>query len=102
MSNSDYLLRATVKKLSEKLNQTFYEKIEDATNAAQGVPEIIKKEIEILKEEIIKEAKRMENIEEKQSQKDEVEIKNNSRNTVITKIEEINKQLEILNNEMDN
>tara|TARA_Y100001978_G_C23431159_1_gene308427 strand:+ start:244 stop:552 length:309 start_codon:yes stop_codon:yes gene_type:complete len=101
MSNSDYLLRATVKKLSEKLNQTFYEKIEDATNAAQGVPEIIKKELDILKEEILKEAKRMENSEGKHSEKDELEIKNNSRNIVINKIKDINRQLEILNNEMD-
>ena len=100
MSNSDYLLRATVKKLSEKLNQTFYEKIEDATSAAQGIPEIIKKEIDILKEEIIKEAKRMENLEEKQSE-EELEIKNNSRNIVINKIKEINNQLEILNRAMD-
>ena len=100
MSNSDYLLRATVKKLSEKLNQTFYEKIEDATSAAQGIPEIIKKEIDILKEEIIKEAKRMENSEEKQSE-EELEIKNNSRNIVINKIKDINNQLEILNSAMD-
>ena len=100
MSNSDYLLRATVKKLSEKLNQTFYEKIEDATSAAQGIPEIIKKEIDILKEEIIKEAKRMENLEEKQSE-EELEIKNNSRNIVINKIKDINNQLEILNRAMD-
>ena len=100
MSNSDYLLRATVKKLSEKLNQTFYEKIEDATSAAQGIPEIIKKEIDILKEEIIKEAKRMENLEEKQSE-EELEVKNNSRNIVINKIKEINNQLEILNSAMD-
>ena len=100
MSNSDYLLRATVKKLSEKLNQTFYEKIEDATSAAQGIPEIIKKEIDILKEEIIKEAKRIENLEEKQSE-EELEIKNNSRNIVISKIKDINNQLEILNSAMD-
>jgi len=100
MSNSDYLLRATVKKLSEKLNQTFYEKIEDATSAAQGIPEIIKKEIDILKEEIIKEAKRMENSEEKQAE-EEIEIKNNSRNIVINKIKDINNQLEILNRAMD-
>ena len=100
MSNSDYLLRATVKKLSEKLNQTFYEKIEDATSAAQGIPEIIKKEIDILKEEIIKEAKRMENSEEKEAE-EEIEIKNNSRNIVINKIKDINNQLEILNRAMD-
>tara|TARA_Y100000589_G_C27123129_1_gene617339 strand:+ start:323 stop:631 length:309 start_codon:yes stop_codon:yes gene_type:complete len=101
MANSDYLLRATVKKLGEKLNQTFNEKIEDATNAAQSIPEIIKKELDIFKEEIVKEAERMESLEEKQSEKDELETKDNSRNIVINKIKEINELIEILNNRLD-
>ena len=60
MSNSDYLIKATIKKISEKLNRTFSSKIDEAATAAQEVPELFKKEIEILKDEIIDEAKRME------------------------------------------
>ena len=60
MSNSDYLIKATIKKISEKLNRTFSSEIDKAANAAQEVPELLKKEIEILKDEIIDEAKRME------------------------------------------
>ena len=60
MSNSDYLIKATFKKISEKLNSTFSSKIDEAAAAAQEVPELLKKEIEILKDEIIDEAKRME------------------------------------------
>ena len=63
MSNSDYLIKATVKKISERLNKTFVGKVEEAANAAQEVPEILKKEIEGLKNEIIQEAKRLEEIE---------------------------------------
>ena len=63
MSNSDYLIKATVKKISERLNKTFIVKVEEAANAAQEVPEILKKEIEELKDEIIQEAKRLEEIE---------------------------------------
>ena len=63
MSNSDYLIKATVKKISERFNKTFAEKFEEAANAAQEVPEILKKEIEELKDEIIQEAKRLEVIE---------------------------------------
>tara|TARA_Y100001933_G_C18666865_1_gene425217 strand:- start:314 stop:619 length:306 start_codon:yes stop_codon:yes gene_type:complete len=70
MSNSDYLIKATVKKLSEKLNKTFFEKIEEAANAAQEAPEIIKKEIESFKDEIITEAKRLEEIENKNENDD--------------------------------
>ena len=60
MSNSDYLLKAAIKKVTEKLNQIVTEKIEEATNIAQDVPEIIKKEFDTLKESIIEEAVRME------------------------------------------
>ena len=63
MSNSDYLIKAAVKKISEKLNKTFIGKVEEAANVAQEVPEILKKEIEDLKDEIIQEAKRLEEID---------------------------------------
>ena len=61
MTNSDYLLKAAIKKVTEKLNEIFVEKIEEATNIAQDAPEIIKKEFDTLKEAIIEEAARMEN-----------------------------------------
>ena len=63
MSNSDYLIKATVKKISERLNKTFLGKVEEAANVAQEVPDMLKKEIEGLKDEIIQEAKRLEEIE---------------------------------------
>ncbi len=63
MSNSDYLIKATVKKISERLNKTFIGKVEEAASVAQEVPEMLKKEIEELKDEIIQEAKRLEEIE---------------------------------------
>tara|TARA_B100000212_G_scaffold254049_1_gene194623 strand:- start:833 stop:1138 length:306 start_codon:yes stop_codon:yes gene_type:complete len=63
MSNSDYLIKATVKKISDRLNKTFIGKVEEAANVAQEVPEILKKEIEVLIDEIIQEAKRLEKID---------------------------------------
>ena len=35
MTNSDYLLKAAIKKVTEKLNEILVEKIEEATNIAQ-------------------------------------------------------------------
>jgi len=55
MTNSDYLLKAAIKKVTEKLNEILVEKIEEATNIAQDAPEIIKKEFDSLKELIIEE-----------------------------------------------
>ena len=70
MSTSDYLIKATVKKLSERLNKTFIGKVEEAASVAQEVPEILKKEIEELKDEIIQEAKRLEEIESDDNEKE--------------------------------
>ena len=48
MTNSDYLLKAAIKKITEKLNEIVAEKIEEASNIAQDVPEIFKKEKSII------------------------------------------------------
>ena len=102
MTNSDYLLKAAVKKLGDKINQTFLGKIEDATIAAQEVPEIIKKELEALKDEIIKEAKRMENLNKPSNNDNESKTEDNIINKALTKIKEINEKLEVLNIKLDN
>ena len=102
MTNSDYLLKATVKKLGDKINQTFLGKIEDATIAAQEVPEIIKKEFEALKDEIIKEAKRMETLNKPSNNDNESKTEDNIINKALTKIKEINEKLEVLNIKLDN
>ena len=102
MTNSDYLLKATVKKLGDKINQTFLGKIEDATIAAQEVPEIIKKELEALKDEIIKEAKRMETLNQPSNHDNESKTEDNIINKALTKIKEINEKLEVLNIKLDN
>ena len=49
MTNSDYLLKAAIKKVTEKLNEILVEKIEEATNIAQDAPEIFKKEFDSLR-----------------------------------------------------
>ena len=61
MTNSDFLLKAAIKKVTEKFNEIVVEKIEEASSIAQDAPEIIRKEFETLKDEIIEEAARMEN-----------------------------------------
>ena len=97
MTNSDYLLKAAIKKVTEKLNEILVEKIEEATNIAQDAPEILKKEFDSLKESIIEEASRME--------KDENIQENDSKNTyqdseikkALNEIEVINKQIDLFN-----
>ena len=97
MSNSDYLIKATVKKISERLNKTFIGKVEEAANVAQEVPEILKKEIEDLKDEIIQEAKRLEEIDNDDNfRKPEASINPKIKQS-LAKIKSINTYLEDLN-----
>ncbi len=102
MTNSDYLLKAAIKKVTEKLNEILVEKIEEATNIAQDAPEILKKEFDSLKESIIEEASRMEKAENIQ----ENEHANTSQSSKIKKalneIEGINKQIDLLNQKINN
>ena len=97
MSNSDYLMKATVKKISERLNKTFIGKVEEAANVAQEVPEMLKKEIEDLKDEIIQEAKRLEEIESDENLREPKASINPQFEKSLEKIESIRTYLENLN-----
>ena len=102
MTNSDYLLKAAIKKVSEKLNEILVEKIEEATNIAQDAPEILKKEFDSLKESIIEEASRMEqaeNIQENES----INIYQDSKiKKAFNEIEGINEQIDLFNKTINN
>ena len=102
MTNSDYLLKATIKKLTEKLNEILVEKIEEATNIAQDAPEILKKEFDSLKESIIEEASRMEKAENIQENEPTNTYQNSNVNKALNEIEGINKQIDLFNKTMNN
>ena len=101
MSNSDYLIKATVKKISERLNKTFLGKVEEAANVAQEVPELLKKEIEDLKDEIIEEAKRLEEFETNDNLKKTNSSYNHKNEQSLRKIESIKNYLDNLNDLLD-
>ena len=101
MSSSDYLIKATVKKISERINRTFVGKFEEAANVAQEVPEIFKKEIEDLKDEIIQEAKRLEEIQSDDNFRKQKASFNPKINQSLEKIESIKTYLENLNDLID-
>ena len=103
MTNSDYLLKAAIKKVTEKLNEIVVEKIEEATNIAQDAPEIIKKEFDTLKEAIIEEAARMEKEGSKNRNYSTAESnQDQGLNVVLKEIEDIKVKIEQLNMKMNN
>ena len=97
MTNSDYLLKAAIKKVTEKFNEILVEKIEEATNIAQDAPEIIKKEFDSLKESIIEEASRMEKAENIQDKEARNIYQNPKIKKALNEIERINKQIALFN-----
>ena len=102
MTNSDYLLKAAIKKVTEKLNEILVEKIEEATNIAQDVPEILKKEFDSLKESIIEEASKMEKAENIQENESTNTYQNSKIKKALNEIEVIKKQIELFNKKMNN
>ena len=102
MTNSDYLLKAAIKKVTEKLNEILVEKIEEATNIAQDAPEILKKEFDSLKESIIEEASRMEKAENIQKNEPTNTYQDSKIKKALNEIEDINKQIDLFNKNINN
>ena len=102
MTNSDYLLKAAIKKVTEKLNEILVDKIEEATNIAQDAPEILKKEFDSLKDSIIEEASRMEKAENIQENKSKDNYQDSKIKKALNEIEGINKQIDLFNKTINN
>ena len=102
MTNSDYLFKAAIKKVTEKLNEILVEKIEEATNIAQDAPEILKKEFDSLKESIIEEASRMEKAENIQENESKNTYQDSKIKKALNEIEGINKQIDHFNTNINN
>ena len=102
MSNSDYLLKAAIRKVTEKLNEILTEKIEEATNIAQDAPEILKKEFDSLKESIIEEASRMEKAENIQENDSTNTYQDSNIKKALKEIDDINTQIDLFNKTINN
>ena len=102
MNNSDYLLKAAIKKVTEKLNEILVEKIEEATNIAQDAPDILKKEFDSLKESIIEEASRMEKAENVKENESTNTYQDSKIKKALIEIEGINEQIDLFNKTINN
>ena len=102
MTNSDYLLKAAIKKVTEKLNEILVGKIEEATNIAQDAPEILKKEFDSLKESIIEEASRLEKAENIHENESTNSYQVSKIKKALNEIEVINKQIDLFNKNINN
>ena len=102
MTNSDYLLKAAIKKVTEKLNDILVGKIEEATNIAQDAPEILKKEFDSLKESIIEEASRMEKAENIKENESANTYQDSKIKKALNEIKGINEQIDLFNKTINN
>ena len=102
MTNSDYLLKAAIRKVTEKLNEILVEKIEEATNIAKDAPEILKNEFDSLKESIIEEASRLEKAENIRENESKNTYQDSKIKKALNEIEGINKQIDLFNKTINN
>ena len=102
MTNSDYLLKAAIKKVTEKLNEILIEKIEEATHIDQYAPEILKKEFDSLKESIIEEASRLEKAEKIEENESTNTYQDPKIKKALNEIKGINKQIDLFNKNINN
>ena len=102
MTNSDYLLKAAIKKVTEKLNEILVEKIEEASNMAQDAPEILKKEFDSWKKSIIEEASRMEKAENIQENESTNTYQDSKIKKALNEIDDINKRIDLFNKTINN
>ena len=102
MTNSDYIFKAAIKKVTEKLNEIVVEKIEEATNIAQDAPEILKKEFDSFKESIMEEASRMEKADNIQENETTNTYQNSKIKIALNEIEILNKQIDLFNKKINN
>jgi len=102
MTNSDYLLKAAIKKVTEKLNEILVEKIEEATHIAQDAPEILKKEFDSLKESIIEEASRMKKSENIYENETGNTYQNSNIKKALNEVEGIKNQIDLINKKINN
>jgi len=102
MTNSDYLLKAAIKKVTEKLNEILVVKIEEATNIAQDAPEILKKEFDSIKETIIEEASRQEKAENIEENESANTYQDSKIKKALNEIEDINKLIDLFNKTTNN
>ena len=102
MTNSDYFIQAAIKKYSERINKILNEKLDEVASAAQDAPDLLKKEFNSLKKEIIAEANKMQ--KESFSRNDNFSSDYDGKEVIkktSQKLKEIQFKIEILNQKLD-
>tara|TARA_Y100001968_G_scaffold67200_1_gene58033 strand:- start:11395 stop:11709 length:315 start_codon:yes stop_codon:yes gene_type:complete len=97
MNNSDTLLKATINRLIARLGEKIIDSAEEFASKAKDAPENLKKEWEILKEEIYEEAERIKNQSERKNADNSNYDNSTTTNSTVRKIDLIRSQVADLN-----
>tara|TARA_B100000131_G_C18105539_1_gene607627 strand:+ start:455 stop:751 length:297 start_codon:yes stop_codon:yes gene_type:complete len=98
MSSSENLLKAAFNRITLRLEKGLANTANELSNKAKNIPEQIKLELEILKEEIIQEANRLENKStESKNESNKPNIYTERINKIRSKVKVISEKLEGIN-----
>ena len=101
MQNTETLLKAALNRLSVRLGEKVIEAAAEIAVVAKEAPDELKKEWELLKEEIIKEAERIELENNNENLKNNSSGQESSKNKTLEKIDQIRSKIQDLNKTID-
>ena len=100
MNNSDTLLKAAINRITARLGEKIIETAAELAVKAQDAPEQLKKEWELLKEEIYQEAERLEDESNPKKEKNS-DFEQSTNSKPITKIDQIRGKVSKLNKKIE-
>ena len=101
MQNTETLLKAALNRLSVRLGEKVIEAAAEIAVVAKEAPDELKKEWELLKEEIIKEAERIELENNNENLNNNSSGQESSMNKSLEKIDQIRSKIQDLNKTID-
>tara|TARA_B100000700_G_scaffold296820_1_gene361143 strand:+ start:116 stop:430 length:315 start_codon:yes stop_codon:yes gene_type:complete len=101
MQNTETLLKATLNRLSARLGEKVIDAAAEIALIAKEAPDQLKKEWDLLKEEIIKEAERLEHENNHEDFKDNSYNNQPSQNKPLEKIDQIRSKIVDINQTID-
>ena len=101
MSSSDYLLKATINRLTARLSEKIVDSVAKLTIISQEAPEKIRKEWEVFQEEVNQEADRLDNEKHNETEKAKEDLSNEKIENSQEKIDRIRSKISVLESSLN-
>ncbi len=101
MNSSETLAKAAFNRLKARLGKNFLSSLSETANFMKDAPEVIQKEWDLLKEEIIIEAERLDQLENKETSSQDISLNKEEVDDDQNTIDRIREKLSKLTNQLE-